>query len=510
MPERIGRYAVHRRIGSGAFATVWLAYDEHLDSPVAIKLLADNWTADAHVRARFVEEGRYLRRVESPHVVTVHDAGELDDGRPYLVMTYADQGTLAERIGGSDGLTTAQSLTVIAHLGRGLQALHERDVLHRDVKPGNVLFRSFGNGSDTRAMLGDLGLGKALDISSRLTLIGGTPAFVAPEQAAGERLDARADQYSLATIAYLLLAGRPPFGHASLQAAAAPGPIPPMSTAERTVATEIEAVLRRGLAPAKGERYPDVAAFADALGAAAMRSGEAPAVTRPGQPWLPLREQSTLPGRATAAGTTGPTPAAEPAPRPEPGSTRERPRRGGWRPAAAAGLLLLLAGAAGVAGYGLAHGRPARTGSVVLTDASGQISVRVPAAWDRYRSLSRWVPPDQPEGATARYPALWTGSTSDWNSSAVRAEGVFIGVLPSTRLPGSLPEHPGCQAHREILGKDLQGRDQTTVHYTGCPGGIVIEQVTKLRGGRLLWVQVHSASISGGDAVLLSVATRGL
>ena len=89
---------MRRRIGSGGFATVWLAYDEQLDSPVAIKVLADNWTEDPHVRQRFLEEGRFLRKVESPHVVPVYDAGELDDGRPYLVMAYADQGTLADRL----------------------------------------------------------------------------------------------------------------------------------------------------------------------------------------------------------------------------------------------------------------------------------------------------------------------------------------------------------------------------------------------------------------------------
>ena len=97
-PSRLGRYAVRRRIGSGGFATVWLAYDEQLDSPVAVKVLADNWTGDHHVRQRFVEEGRFLRKVESPHVVPVYDAGELDDGRPYLVMAYADQGNLADRL----------------------------------------------------------------------------------------------------------------------------------------------------------------------------------------------------------------------------------------------------------------------------------------------------------------------------------------------------------------------------------------------------------------------------
>ena len=227
MPARLGRYAVRRRIGSGGFATVWLAYDEQLDSPVAVKVLADNWTEDHHVRGRFIEEGRFLRKVESPHVVTVYDAGELDDGRPYLVMSYADQGTLADRLE-VDGLTVGQSVEVVRQVGLGLQALHDHGVLHRDVKPANVLFRtpdpvSGARRGDVRAMLGDLGLGKALDVSSRLTMIAGTPTFVAPEQAQGEHLDPRADQYSLAALTFLMFTGRAPFAHASLSAAAAPG-----------------------------------------------------------------------------------------------------------------------------------------------------------------------------------------------------------------------------------------------------------------------------------------------
>lgn len=224
---------MRRRIGAGGFATVWLCYDEQLDSPVAVKVLADNWAGDHHVRQRFIEEGRFLRKVDSPHVVPVYDFGELDDDRPFLVMAYADQGNLADRLEEST-LPPAQALQVIREVGLGLSALHHRDVLHRDVKPANVLFRSVEGAvegePEVRAMLGDLGLGKALDMSSRLTMVGGTPAFVAPEQARGERMDARADQYSLGALAYLLLAGRPAYEHGSLHVAGDPPPLEPLAT----------------------------------------------------------------------------------------------------------------------------------------------------------------------------------------------------------------------------------------------------------------------------------------
>ncbi len=333
MPSRIGRYVVRRRIGNGGFATVWLAYDEQLDAPVAIKVLADNWTEDHQVRTRFVEEGRYLRRVESPHVVTVYDAGELDDGRPYLVMSYADQGTLADRLE-VEGVSVRQALEVVRQVGAGLQALHDRGVLHRDIKPANVLFRTVPSGdgrgagssaTSVRAMVGDLGLGKALDVSSRLTMIAGTPSFVAPEQAQGESPDSRADQYSLGVLTYLLLTGRTPWTHASLNAAADPGPPPPLSSTERPYADAVEQVVARALARDREERWPSVTAYLEALGAAlaveASSLGSAADDTDEGgaTTWLPLRPDLTQagarpsPAPAHGVGARAGAPAAAPA-----------------------------------------------------------------------------------------------------------------------------------------------------------------------------------------------------
>lgn len=249
---------MRRRLGSGGFATVWLAYDEQLDAEVAVKVLADNWAHDDSVRRRFLEEGRFLRRVESEHVVQVHDVGELEDGRPFLVLTYADRGTLADRLK-KEPLVLETAVGVIVQVGRGLQALHRRGLLHRDVKPANVLFRSTDEGD--RAVLSDLGLGKSLDEVSRITMPGGTPSYVAPEQAMGDRLDQRADQYSLGAVAYAALTGRSPHQVDGLGAAGRVQAPPPPSSLGFAVPDRVDAAIVRALDPDREKRWPDVATF---------------------------------------------------------------------------------------------------------------------------------------------------------------------------------------------------------------------------------------------------------
>ncbi|WP_237771590.1 serine/threonine-protein kinase [Kribbella sp. ALI-6-A] len=249
---------MRRRLGSGGFATVWLAHDEQLDAEVAVKVLAENWAHDDAVRRRFLEEGRFLRRVESEHVVQVHDVGELEDGRPFLVLTYADRGTLADRLK-KEPLALADAVGVVVQVGRGLQALHRRGLLHRDVKPANVLFRSTDEGE--RAVLSDLGLGKSLDEVSRITMPGGTPSYVAPEQAMGERLDERADQYSLGAVAYAALTGRSPHQVDGLGAAGRVHAPAPPSSLGFDIPDKIDEAIVRALDPDRANRWPDVATF---------------------------------------------------------------------------------------------------------------------------------------------------------------------------------------------------------------------------------------------------------
>jgi eukaryotic-like serine/threonine-protein kinase len=490
MPHRLGRYAVRRRIGSGGFATVWLAYDEQLDSPVAIKVLADNWTEDHQIRQRFLEEGRYLRKVESPHVVSVYDAGELDDGRPYLVMSFADQGTLADRLE-DEGLTPAQAMEVVRQVGDGLQALHDRGILHRDVKPANVLFRTVeGSGGHTvRAMVGDLGLGKALDMSSRLTMVAGTPTYVAPEQAAAESPDARADQYSLAALAYLMLTGRPPFTHTSLSDAKNPGALPAVSTPERPFPPEVERVLLRGLARDREDRFPSVTAFVSALDAALGPIASGPVT----QPWLERDPELTQPGPR-------PTPQPENDALPEPTLPRRRGRR--LAVLALVGVVALAIGGGG----GYAAQRELAPPDRTVDDDTGTLSVTVPSDWDRADATEGWRPPN----ADADFPALSVGTSTGWSDKGSTGEGVFVALLPSTVLPEQVPQHPECGDVGPAVQDSADNDDSTTVVYADCPGGITVERVVQLTANTLLWVQVRSHDRATANQVLDDVETHGI
>ncbi len=468
---------------------MWLAYDEQLDSPVAVKVLAENWTEDQHVRQRFLEEGRFLRKVESPHVVSVYDAGELDDGRPYLVMSYADQGTLADRLE-IEGLTPAQALEVVRQIGLGLTALHERGVLHRDVKPANVLFRTVDahhGESPVRAMLADLGLGKALDVSSRLTMIAGTPSFVAPEQAQGEPLDARADQYALAALTHLLLAGEPAFRHATLSAAAQPGPPPGLSRPGREFPDAVDSVVRRALEPDREERWPDVATYVGALDEALGLPGDH---SMP-EPWLPLDPNLTQPG---------PRPTALPSDDPLPDPSLPGPSRRKRALAGAAAVLALAVGA--VSGF-LVHGQADRV--VELSDATGQLSVRVPSPWTEVTRTGQWTPPDQDQAQ----PSLSAGTEPGWSSSEGDGEGVFVGVVAAEDLPEQLPGHAGCENVEESYPDTFDGDDAgLTQVATGCPG-VIVERVRQVATNRYVWIQVRADDRATATDVLDEVEVSG-
>jgi serine/threonine protein kinase len=267
----LGRYRLDRVLGAGSFATVWKGYDPELDIPVAVKVLADNWSLDADVRQRFLTEARLLRRIVSDRVVRVHDVG-LADERPYFVMDYVAGGTLADRVG---TLAPAEALRLTIEAGRAVQVLHEAGVVHRDVKPANLLLDD--GVEPARVLVGDLGSVKLLADATGLTLTTGTPAYMAPEQASGSvGFDARADVYALGVLGYELVAGRRPAEVTGV------GPVP--VAAPRGLPAEVDAVLAAALQPDRRARPDDAGVFADRLTAAADGTGP----RRPGGWPLPV------------------------------------------------------------------------------------------------------------------------------------------------------------------------------------------------------------------------------
>ncbi|MFK0249318.1 serine/threonine-protein kinase [Amycolatopsis azurea] len=248
-PDFIGRYAIRRTLGSGGFATVWLGSDERLDDQVAIKVLAENWAQRLDVRDRFVQEARVLRRARSPHVVQVYDIDQLPDGRPYFVMTYADGGSLFERLAHGP-LPAETALGYGALIATGAQDLHDSGVMHRDIKPSNVLFRS------SELLIADLGLARDLDRGSRLTLTAGTPGYMAPEQTDGDApLDHRVDVYAIGATVYRALAGHTP----------TPGAITPIGQIRPDLPHGAEAVLMRALATRPDDRWSTAGELAEEL-----------------------------------------------------------------------------------------------------------------------------------------------------------------------------------------------------------------------------------------------------
>ncbi|MEU3307942.1 serine/threonine-protein kinase [Nocardiopsis sp. NPDC055551] len=207
-PEAFGRYRVIRRLGSGSFATVWLAQDDLLNYPVAIKVLAENWAHQMDIQYRFLEEARILRQTDSTWLVAVHDVDVLPDGRPYMVMTYADQGSVADLVRRGQ-LPLDEALRLLTEIGQGITVLHNHGTIHRDIKPSNVLLQSSPVGQ--RVLVADLGFAKSIDEASGFTAAAGTPGYMSPEQSMpGGDLDVRSDVYSLGAVAYELMTGQSP------------------------------------------------------------------------------------------------------------------------------------------------------------------------------------------------------------------------------------------------------------------------------------------------------------
>src|ERR671931_1322484 len=205
-PRRLASYTLIEPVGHGGMAVVYRARQETLDRTVAVKVLSEHLATSDEFMQRFVREARTAANMRHPNVITVHDFGQDERGVPYLVLEYVDGATLADLM--DDGLDDARIPGLLDQIASGLDYAHSRGVIHRDIKPGNVLLTD-----DGRAVLADFGLAWLLE-GAHLTLTGGvigTPEYMSPEQAAGEPIDHRSDVYSLGVVLYEMLVGERPF-----------------------------------------------------------------------------------------------------------------------------------------------------------------------------------------------------------------------------------------------------------------------------------------------------------
>jgi eukaryotic-like serine/threonine-protein kinase len=245
------RYRIEQTLGTGAMGTVLLARDTVLDRRVAVKVLADNLAADEAFRQRFLREARLAARLSHPNIVAVFDAGE--DGRPFLVMEYVDGETVADRLSRASGFSADEVLALATDLSAGLAHAHAMGIVHRDVKPHNVLL-----GPDGVSKLTDFGIARALEDHS-LTEIGtvlGTARFMAPEQAAGGPVGPPADVFALgAVLRHVAGDSLPPRLESLVEAALATEP------ADRPSAAELNALLSAAPSdPASSDTAPTVIA----------------------------------------------------------------------------------------------------------------------------------------------------------------------------------------------------------------------------------------------------------
>ena len=207
--ERLGHYRIVEQIGSGGMGDVYRGYDESLARPVAVKVLPPQLARDGDFVRRFHAEATAAASLSHPNVVPIYTIGE-DAGHHFFAMQYVDGESLAGRLSRQGHIPVAEAVEVVGQCLAGLQAAHARGLIHRDMKPANVLIER----ESGRAMLVDFGLVRRIGDNARMTATGvimGTVDYIAPEQARGGKIDARTDIYSLGVLFYQLLSGRLPF-----------------------------------------------------------------------------------------------------------------------------------------------------------------------------------------------------------------------------------------------------------------------------------------------------------
>ncbi len=433
--RKLGRYVLSRKIGAGGMAEVWEAFDEGLHRSVAVKVVRDEIAGEAEFRERFIREARLAAQLEHPRILPIYDFGT-EGGVTYLVMPLLPGGSLKERISGP--MPADEAVEALAAIAAALDHAHGRGVLHRDVKPSNVLVDASGS-----LLLADFGLAKNTAVSSELTVAGmvvGTPAYMAPEQAVGRPVDARADQYALGIVAFELLTGRTPFRSESpfavLDKHLREAPPPPSSFVP-DLPPEVDAVLAKALSKQPQERFGTCRQMVEALAAALgtsmpLRPSTAVRAARPpDQTWVADSAATLPPGTPP---TFRPAHRTLPAP-PTAVTARRRPRSGPSTNAVVVAVVvvaLLFIGVASGVGWMLlglkrTPAEPPAGGMVLPTPAPvGAVPTPFPEA-----AGAGGIPAGATPGGDE--------STSDDGSSRVTIEELGVPTMPPAVAPTGVP-----------------------------------------------------------------------
>jgi tetratricopeptide (TPR) repeat protein len=450
------RYRVVRHIANGGMASVWAAEDEMLERLVAVKVLAPGYAADPAARRRFTREARAAARVsDHQHVVTVYDIGE-HDGQAFIVMEHFAGGSVADRLRNGDPVPVPTALDWLEQAADALDTAHAADIVHRDVKPGNLLLDERG-----RLAVGDFGIASIAGDTS-VTQAGqvlGTAAYLSPEQARGRPATPASDRYSLAVVAYELLCGRRPFdGDTPVAQARAHVEVEPPTPDGPCEAAA--GVLTRGLAKDPAKRPATAAAFVEGLREALGPSAEPARADPPTEVTrrIPVAEGPRFVRAAPVrAQTAAPPRRRDDGPPPAPVARRRPGRRG--LPLALLALLCLAAGAAAALISDSGNG-----GNDQAADTSGRTAVQTadrPAAKKKAKPKKRKAAQTTPAATPApAAPAATTPAPTNTQAGPPAADGrsaIALNNQGYAMLPGN-PQGAIPLLQRAVQGFRSSGR----------------------------------------------------